>query len=98
MEREVESEGGCGGGGGGGTRRDAGGVLEKKENSNSNKLIPQNSVRSVGLNRSSRDRQTDTDRERQRDIFSKDANFYSCQYGYSARYFLLYFFIIFKLI
>jgi len=53
-----------GGVGWGGTRRDAGGVLEKRENSNSNKLIPQNSVRSVGLNQSSRDRQTDTDRHR----------------------------------
>ena len=63
--------GGGGVGVGGGTRRDAGGVLDKRENSNSNKLIPQNSVRSVGLNRSSRDRQTDTDRETERHIFQR---------------------------
>ena len=57
--------------GGGGTWRDAGAVLEKRENSNSNKLIPQNSVRSVGLDRSSRDRHRQTQRETERHTFQR---------------------------
>ena len=56
-------------GGRGGTWRDAGGVLEKRENSNSNKLIPQNSVRSVGLNRSSRDRRRQAQIKRDRETY-----------------------------